>query len=198
MTKKHWTMIVPGAVLLCTMPAQGAELRDAVQAALNSNPQIRQAVANRAATQEERVQAQGLCYPRVSVEAVRRCSQVAQPDAEGPRHRRRHPLAVRRSADRRPVVVQQRRARSRNPPPGFTHRRRSGAGRGTVRICRAQRFAQLYRLFAAATAGRDRGRQCDVPPAARRRSCAKAWPRARSASPTSSRQKSACNRRAFA
>ena len=69
MTKKHWTMIVPGAVLLCTMPVQGAELRDAVQAALNTNPQIRQAVANRAATQEERVQAQGLWYPRVSVEA---------------------------------------------------------------------------------------------------------------------------------
>ena len=61
-------MIVPGAVLLCTSPAYAVELRDAVQAALNTNPEIRQAVANRVATQEERVQAQGLWYPRVSVE----------------------------------------------------------------------------------------------------------------------------------
>jgi adhesin transport system outer membrane protein len=68
MTKKHWTMIVPGAVLLCASPAFGVELRDAVQAALSTNPEIRQAVANRSATQEERVQGQGLWYPRVSVE----------------------------------------------------------------------------------------------------------------------------------
>src|SRR5215217_2646 len=68
MNKKHWTIIVPGAVLLCASPAFGVELRDAVQAALNTNPEIRQAVANRVATQEERVQAQGLWYPRISVE----------------------------------------------------------------------------------------------------------------------------------
>ncbi|HVH38002.1 MAG TPA: TolC family protein [Sphingomicrobium sp.] len=68
MTRKHWTMIVPGAVLLCTSPAYAIELRDAVQAAMNNNPDIRQAVANRYATQEERVQSQGLYYPRVSVE----------------------------------------------------------------------------------------------------------------------------------
>jgi hypothetical protein len=68
MRKKHWTMIVPGAVLLCASPAFGVELRDAVQAALSTNPEIRQAVANRLATQEERVQGQGLWYPRVSVE----------------------------------------------------------------------------------------------------------------------------------
>src|SRR5688572_17421871 len=68
MKRKHWTMIVPGAVLLCTSPAYAVELRDAVQAALSTNPEIRQAVANRQATQEERVQAQGLWHPRVSVE----------------------------------------------------------------------------------------------------------------------------------
>ena len=68
MKKKHWTMIVPGAVLLCTTPAYAVELRDAVQSALTTNPEIRQAVANRVATQEERVQAQGLWYPRISVE----------------------------------------------------------------------------------------------------------------------------------
>ncbi len=68
MKRKHWTIIVPGAVLLCTSPAYAVELRDAVQAALSTNPEIRQAVANTEATREERVQAQGLWYPRVSVE----------------------------------------------------------------------------------------------------------------------------------
>jgi adhesin transport system outer membrane protein len=68
MKRKHWTMIVPGALLLCTSPAYGVELREAVQAALATNPEIRQAVANTAATREERVQAQGLWHPRVSVE----------------------------------------------------------------------------------------------------------------------------------
>jgi len=68
MKRKHWTIIVPGAVLLCATPAFGVELRDAVQSALNTNPEIRQAVANTAATKEERKQAQGLWYPRISVE----------------------------------------------------------------------------------------------------------------------------------
>jgi adhesin transport system outer membrane protein len=68
MIKKHWTMIVPGAVLLCASPALGVELRDAIQSAINTNPEIRQAVANRVATQEELNQGKGLWYPRVSVE----------------------------------------------------------------------------------------------------------------------------------
>ena len=68
MKTKHWTMIVPGAVLLCATPAFGVELREAVQAALSTNPEIRQAVANTAATREERVQGQGLYMPRISVE----------------------------------------------------------------------------------------------------------------------------------
>jgi len=68
MTKKHWTTIVPGALLLSASPAFGVELRDAVQSALTTNPEIRQAVSNRAATEEERIQGQGLYYPRVSVE----------------------------------------------------------------------------------------------------------------------------------
>src|SRR5690349_1482574 len=68
MIKKHWTMILPGALLLSGSPAFGVELRDAVQNALNTNPEIRQAVSNRAATLEERVQGQGAYYPRISVE----------------------------------------------------------------------------------------------------------------------------------
>jgi adhesin transport system outer membrane protein len=68
MTKKHWTMIVPGALLLCGSPAFGVDLRDAVQSALSTNPQIRQAVSNRAATEEELNQGKGLYYPTISVE----------------------------------------------------------------------------------------------------------------------------------
>ena len=67
--KKHWTVMIPGALLLCATPAAGIELRDAVQAALQTNPEIRQAVHNKEATLREREQAQGLWLPRVSVEA---------------------------------------------------------------------------------------------------------------------------------
>jgi len=68
MKRKHWTLIVPGAVLLCATPAFGVDLREAVQAALNTNPEIRQAVHNKLATKEERKQAEGRWYPTVSVE----------------------------------------------------------------------------------------------------------------------------------
>ena len=68
MKRKHWTLIVPGAVLLCATPAFAVDLREAVQSALNTNPEIRQAVHNKIATREERIQAQGLWYPRISVE----------------------------------------------------------------------------------------------------------------------------------
>lgn len=64
--KKHW--IVPGALLMSASPAWAVDLREAVQAALNSNPEIRQAVSNKQATREERRQAQGAWYPRLSVE----------------------------------------------------------------------------------------------------------------------------------
>ena len=66
--KKHWTLIVPGAVLLCGTPAMAIDLREAVQTALTTNPEIRQAISNKEATRRERKQAQGLYYPRVSVE----------------------------------------------------------------------------------------------------------------------------------
>ena len=71
MMKKHWTMIVPGAVLMTTAfaaPASAVDLKTAIQQALQTNPEIHQAVQNKAATQWERRQAEGLYYPRVSVE----------------------------------------------------------------------------------------------------------------------------------
>jgi adhesin transport system outer membrane protein len=79
MNRKHWTIIVPGALMLCASPAYAVELRDAVQAALNTNPEIRQAVANRIATQEERVQAQGSNYPRVDVQGSAGARQLRNP-----------------------------------------------------------------------------------------------------------------------
>ncbi|RST30037.1 agglutination protein [Sphingomonas ginkgonis] len=67
--KINASWLVPGAVLLAAQPAWGIDLKDAVQQALNTNPQVRQAIANKLATQEERRQAQGLWYPRVDVRA---------------------------------------------------------------------------------------------------------------------------------
>lgn len=68
MTKKHWTLALSGALLLGGSPAFAVDLREAIQTALNTNPEIRQAVANRQATNEERIQGQGAYYPRISVE----------------------------------------------------------------------------------------------------------------------------------
>src|SRR4030095_5926696 len=67
--KNHWTITIPGALLLCATPAAAIALRYAVQAALQTNPEIRQAIHNKEATRHEREQAEGLWLPRVSVEA---------------------------------------------------------------------------------------------------------------------------------
>ena len=77
--KKHWTLMIPGALLLCATPAAGIELRDAVQAALQTNPEIRQAVHNKEATRRERQQAEGLWLPRISVEASAGVRQLKNP-----------------------------------------------------------------------------------------------------------------------
>lgn len=67
MIGKHWLFLVPGALLLSVAPAHGVELRDAVQAALSSNPEIREAVHNKEATAEELNQAKGAWRPRVDL-----------------------------------------------------------------------------------------------------------------------------------
>jgi len=68
MSNKSWLFTIPGVLLLSATPAFAVDLREAVQSALQTNPEIRQAVSNRAATQEELQQGKGLWYPRVSVE----------------------------------------------------------------------------------------------------------------------------------
>jgi outer membrane protein, adhesin transport system len=68
MPNKKWMLTIPGALLLSASPAWAVDLREAVQSALTTNPEIRQAVSNRAATEEELQQGKGLYYPRISVE----------------------------------------------------------------------------------------------------------------------------------
>ena len=76
--KKYW-LTIPGALILATSPAVAIELKDAVQTALNTNPEIRQAIANKNATQYERKQAEGVWLPRISVEASAGVRQLKNP-----------------------------------------------------------------------------------------------------------------------
>jgi adhesin transport system outer membrane protein len=62
---------VPGAMILSVLgagQAQAIDLREAVQAAVSTNPEINQAAKNKEAIEFERRQAQGLYGPRISVE----------------------------------------------------------------------------------------------------------------------------------
>lgn len=64
-------MALSGTMLLGLIAgeARAIELREAVQAAMSSNPEINQAVQNKQAIEFERRQAQGLYGPRISVDA---------------------------------------------------------------------------------------------------------------------------------
>jgi adhesin transport system outer membrane protein len=136
---KRWTLIVPaGTLLLSATPALSVDLREAIQSALTTNPEIRQAVSNRAATAEELNQGRAQWYPKISVEGSAGYRSLRNPT------RRNIGIA---GDDLWPVegdlIVNQR------------------ASPGTFRICRAQRRAELHRLSASAAARRDRRRQCD-------------------------------------
>ena len=75
--KKQWMLLAAGALIVSATPALATDLREAVQSALNTNPDIRQAISNKEATRAERRQAEGLWLPRISVEGsagVRRLS----------------------------------------------------------------------------------------------------------------------------
>lgn len=79
MTLKHWTLMVPGALLFAASPAYAVDLRSAVQSALQSNPEIRQAVHNREATAEELNQARGQWHPRVDLRAAAGLRELRNP-----------------------------------------------------------------------------------------------------------------------
>ena len=68
---KRWAVALPSAAVLsiaATGQAYAIDLREAVEAAIASNPQINQAAQNKQAIEFERKQAQGLYLPRVSLE----------------------------------------------------------------------------------------------------------------------------------
>src|SRR5688572_23131471 len=56
------------AVTTAASPAAAIELKDAIQIAIGSNPQINQAIQNKEAIEFERKQAQGLYLPQVDVQ----------------------------------------------------------------------------------------------------------------------------------
>lgn len=72
MSKKYKIMArITGALTLAIAaagPVGAVDLREAVQAALTTNPEISQAVRNREAIDQEREQAQGLYGPRITLE----------------------------------------------------------------------------------------------------------------------------------
>lgn len=68
--KRQWLLTVPGAMILSVtvVHAETVDLKTAVQAAVDSHPEINQAIQNKEAIEFERDQAQGLFLPRVSIE----------------------------------------------------------------------------------------------------------------------------------
>jgi len=81
------------AAMVSTGWAQTTDLKSAIAAALDSHPEINQAIENKQAIEFEREQAQGLYLPRVSVEGsagVRRrlerrdASGLTSPDWQSP------------------------------------------------------------------------------------------------------------------
>ncbi|MGA0604093.1 TolC family protein [Caulobacter sp. KR2-114] len=70
--KLRWAYLAPSALALVAAFAPSAmavELKDAVQAAVSSNPEIQTAVQDKQAIEFERKQAQGLYLPRADLEA---------------------------------------------------------------------------------------------------------------------------------
>ncbi|MGV3480875.1 MAG: TolC family protein [Sphingobium sp.] len=70
-SKRKWLLAFPGAFMLSVAgvaPAQEIDLKSAIQAALENNPEVNQAAQNKEAIEFERKQAQGLFLPRISVE----------------------------------------------------------------------------------------------------------------------------------
>lgn len=68
---KRWAVALPSALVLSAAAAGQAyavDMREAIEAALASNPQINQAEQNKQAIEFERKQAQGLYLPKVDVE----------------------------------------------------------------------------------------------------------------------------------
>jgi len=78
---KRYALLLSGTAVFATVsaPAGAVDLRAAIASAMQSNPEINQAVQNKEAIEFEREQAQGLWRPRVSVEASAGARRVDSP-----------------------------------------------------------------------------------------------------------------------
>jgi adhesin transport system outer membrane protein len=160
--KKHWTLMIPGALLLCATPAAAIELRDAVQAALQTNPEIRQAIHNKEATLREREQAEGLWLPRISVEASAGVRNLDNPTrrSAGIDDETLWPLEASATADQLLFDMGGRQAEIR--------RQASRTDAAAARVEERSEYVALNvaaptSITAAAAAGGDSRGQCDLP-----------------------------------
>ena len=79
---KRWAVALPSALILSAAAAGQAyavDMREAIEAAIASNPQINQAEQNKQAIEFERKQAQGLYLPRVNLEVSGGVRQLDNP-----------------------------------------------------------------------------------------------------------------------
>lgn len=79
---KRWAVALPSALILSAAAAGQAyavDMREAIEAAIASNPQITQAEQNKQAIEFERKQAQGLYLPRVNLEVSGGARQLDNP-----------------------------------------------------------------------------------------------------------------------
>ena len=85
MTKKspfYWAAALPGALLLSTASfgvAHALDLKEAIQVAVQTNPQISEATQDQQAIEFERKQAQGQYLPRVNLEASAGARELQNP-----------------------------------------------------------------------------------------------------------------------
>lgn len=84
-SRKAWAVALPTALFLSAVAggAHAVDLKDAIESAVASNPQINQAVQNKQAIDFERRQAQGLYMPRVTVEASQGARRLENPTRKG-------------------------------------------------------------------------------------------------------------------
>ena len=99
----QWWRIAPFLVLLFAFDASATSLREAVEHAVNTNPRVTAAQANRRATDEVLRQAQGRFFPEVDVNADYGKQRINRPRGLGPnvnnvwRYRRQATISVRQA-----------------------------------------------------------------------------------------------------
>ena len=151
MTFGRFKALVPMllAGTLFSAPSQAITLQEAIAVALESNPEIGQAIENREAIEFELRQARGLYLPSVDLEArpALAGSTILRAEALGIEDDALYPDRSRRR--RHAEAVRQRRPPGRAEPAGVARRRRVLPGAGALRVHRARRRPGLSRIHAA-------------------------------------------------